>query len=161
MFEFGTFIFSIIAFLIMFWIVSVFGFKPIARMLEQRRVHVQSQIEQAEKGREDAERILAEQQRLLDEAKSEAKAILDAARARADEQGRKLVQEAQAEAERVIAEGRASIERERSEAMNEVLTRVANLTVELTTKLLQNHVDEKVQAEMLSEAEKRLGELVC
>lgn len=161
MFETGTFVMSIVMFLIMFWIVSYFGFKPIARMLESRRVHVTTQIEDAEKGRSEAEAILAEQKRLLEEAKNEARAIMEAARARADEQAQQLIRDAQAEAERVIAEGRELIERERTEALTAVLTKVSNLTVELTTKLLQSHVTAEVQQEMLSEAEKRLGELVC
>lgn len=161
MFELGTFIFSIVAFLLMFWIVSAVGFKPIAKMLEQRRVHVTSQIEEAEKSREEAERILAEQQRVLEESRKEAKAILEAARVRAEEQARTILQEAQAESARILEDGRALIERERAEAMNEVLSRVANLTVELTTKLLAEHVTAQVQEEMLAKAEKRLGELVC
>lgn len=161
MFELGTFVFSIIMFLIMFWIVSHFGFKPIQGMLEKRRDHVTTQIEDAERGRSEAEAILAEQKRLLEEAKNEARAIMDAARARADEQAQQLIRDAQAESERVLAEGRELIERERTEALNEVLTKVSELTVELTTKLLQNHVTDMVQKEMLAEAEKRLGELVC
>ncbi|KPV42818.1 F0F1 ATP synthase subunit B [Alicyclobacillus ferrooxydans] len=160
MFELGTFIFSIIAFLLMFWIVSHFGFKPIARMLEQRRAHVTSQIEDAEKGRLEAEAILAEQRRLLEEAKNEARAIMDAARARADEQAQQLIHAAQAESERVLADGRELIERERNEALASVMDQVAKLTVELTTKLLQNHVTEQLQQDMLAEAEKRIGELV-
>jgi F-type H+-transporting ATPase subunit b len=160
-FELGTFIFSIICFLIMFWIVSVFGFKPIAKMLEKRRTHIETQIHDAEQGRVEAENVLAEQRRMLDEARSEVKAMLEAARVRADEQGKKIVADAQAETERVIAGGRALIERERAEALNEVLTKVAGLTVELTTKLLHDHVTAQVHEDMLSEAEKRLGELVC
>lgn len=160
MFEVGTFIFSIVMFLVMFWIVWSFGFKPIARMLEQRREHVTSQIEEAEHGREEAERILAEQKRVLEESRNDAKAIMEAARTRAEEQTRTMIEEAQAESARVLDEGRLLIERERAEAMSEVLTKVANLTVELTTKLLAEHVTAQVQEEMLAKAERQLGELV-
>lgn len=160
MFEVGTFIFSIIMFLIMFWLVSRFGFKPIQKMLEQRRLHIETQIQEAESGRMEANRILAEQHRLLEDARKEAKNLLDVARARTEEQARKMMQDAQAEAERVLAEGRNLIERERAEAMNEVMTKVANLTVELTTKLLEGHVTAEVNQTLLSEAEQRVGELV-
>lgn len=160
MFEVGTFIMSIIMFLLMFWLVSYFGFKPIANMLEKRRNHVTTQIEEAERGRSEAQEILEEQRRLLEEAKNDARAIVEAARARADEQAQQFIKEAQAESERVLAEGRQLIERERTEALNEVLTKVSNLTVELTTKLLRDHVTDTIQQEMLKEAEQRLGELV-
>lgn len=160
MFEVGTFIFSIVMFLIMFWIVSRFGFKPIAKMLEQRRTHIETQILEAEKGRQEAQDILKQQQKILDDARNDVKNMLDAARGRADEQARKILAEAEAESERIIAEGRALIERERNEAMNGVLAKVALLTTELTTKLLQEHVSAETNAKLLSEAEARLGELV-
>jgi len=148
-------------FVVMFLIVWSVGFKPVAKMLEKRRVHVTTQIDEAERGRAEAERILAEQIRVLEESRTEAKAIMEAARVRAEEQARSMIEEAQAESARELAEGRSLIERERAEAMNEVLTKVANLTVELTTKLLAEHVTAQVQADMLAKAEQRLGELVC
>jgi len=157
----GTMIVSVVAFLIMFLIIQRFGFKPLGRMLEQRRIHIETEINEAEQGRAQAERLLAEQRQLLEQARNEAKQLLDAARSRADEQARELVQEAQTESARILAEGRQLIERERAEALNEVYTKVAALTVELTTKLLRNHVSQSVHDEMVAEAEKRLGELVC
>lgn len=160
MFEIGTFIFSIVMFLIMFLIVWRFGFRPIANMLEQRRVHIETQILDAEKGRQEAAQVLKSQQKMLDDARNEVKAMLDAARTRADEQGRKLLADANVEAERILAEGRALIERERAEAMTGVLAKVAELTCELTTKLLQTHVSAETNAALLADAEKRLGELV-
>jgi F-type H+-transporting ATPase subunit b len=160
-FELGTFVLSIVSFLIVFWIISRVGFKPLGKMLQDRRLYIETQITDAEQGRKEAEGILADQRQLLEQSRQEAKTLLDAARVRADEQAREMIREAQAEAARVLEENRAAIERERTEALNETLTKVAALTVELTTKLLHNHVSEPVHAEMLTEAEKRLGELVC
>lgn len=161
MFELGTFLLSIISFLIVFWIISKVGFKPLAKMLEQRRIHIETQISEAEQGRMQAEKILAEQRQLLEQARHDAKEMMDAARMRADEQARAMIREAQAEAARILEENRAQIERERNEALQAVLDKVAGLSVELTTKLLHNHVSSAVHEEMLAEAEKKLGELVC
>jgi F-type H+-transporting ATPase subunit b len=161
LFEFGTFVFSIVMFVIMFWIVSRFGFKPIANMLRQRRQHVEAQINEAEESRAQAERLQNEQQQMLEEARQEAKYLVESARSRADEQGRELIAQAQEEAARLLDENRKQIEQERQEALNSVLDKVSGLTVELTTKLLRDHVTEAVHKDMLAEAEKRLGELVC
>jgi len=161
LFEIGTFVFSIVMFLIMFWIVSRFGFKPIAKMLENRRAHVETQITEAEESRAQAERLLNERAQLLEEARQEARYIIESARSRADEQGRQLLVQAQAEAARMLEDNRKQIERERQEALNSVLGTVSDLTVELTTKLLHDHVSAEVHKEMLAEAEKKLGELVC
>lgn len=156
----GTLIVSLLGFLITFWIIAKVAFKPLAKMMEQRRLHIEGQIRDAEDGRAQAERILAEQRELLEQTRHDAKEIMDVARVRAETQAQDIVQQAQAETQRLLAEGRSLIERERAEAMNGVLEKVAGLTVELTTKLLRNHVTEPVHADMLGEAQKQLGELV-
>jgi F-type H+-transporting ATPase subunit b len=160
-FEVGTFLASIVSFLIVFWIIAHFGFKPFANILRKRSEYIESQINDSERARTEAEKVLAEQRKLLDEARQDAKNLLDAARVRADEQAREIIRDAQAEAGRLLEEGRALIERDRAEALNGVLEQVAALTVELTSKLLHNHVSPAVHEDMLAEAEKRLGELVC
>ena len=161
MFEFGTFVVSILGFLIMYWVIRTYGFKPLGNMLEQRSLFVQGQINEAEQTRIQAEQHLNEQRQLLDEAKHQAKDLLESARVRADEQAREIVAAAQVEAARVLEEGRELIHRERTEVLNEVLAKVSGLTVEISEKLLRQHVTAQVHEEMVAEAEQRLGELVC
>lgn len=156
----GTMIVSLLGFLITYWIIAKVAFKPLANMMNQRRIHIEGQIQSAEDGRAEAERLLAEQRELLDQARRDAKELMDVARVRAEEQAQEIVKQAQAEAQRLLAEGRSLIERERAEALNGVMEKVAGLTVELTTKLLRNHVSEPVHKDMLTEAERHLGELV-
>lgn len=159
MIQLGTLIVSVLAFLLMFLIIQRFGFKPLGKMLEQRRIHIETQIREAEGSRAHAERLLAEHRQLLDQARNEARDILDAARARSDEQARQIVEAAHEEAERLLADGRQLIERERNEALTSILDRVSALTVELTEKLLQNHVTPALHQDLLKEAEQRVGEL--
>ena len=161
MFELGTFIVSIIGFLILFWLIKVYGLPPLARMLEKRRQYVESQLGEAEQNRAQAEEILSEQRRLLEQARQQARDMLEAARARAEEQARDIVGQAQSEAQRLLEANRQMLERERAEAMQSVLAAVSALTVEISEKLLRRHVTEDVHADMLREAEQRLGELVC
>lgn len=161
MFELGTFIVSIIAFLILFWVIQRVGFKPLNNILEKRRQYVITQLTEAEESRAQAEKHLAEQRQLLDEARRQAKDLLDAARQRADEQARELLGQAQAEAQRLLESSRELIERERVEAMNAVLSAVSGLTVQISEKLLRHHVTEVEHQAMIEEAGKQLGELVC
>jgi F-type H+-transporting ATPase subunit b len=156
----GTLIVSVIGFLLTFLIIRHYGFKPMAKILDERRRYVENQISEAENGRVQAEKILAEQQELLEKTRREVNDMIEAARQRADEQATEIVAQAQEESARMLDEARQLIERERAEALSGVLDRVASLTVEISTKLLHNHVSESVHEEMLTEAEKRLGELV-
>lgn len=156
----GTMIVSLLGFIITFFIIYRVTYKPLASMMEQRRQHVEGQIRSAEEGRTEAERILMEQRQLLEEARRDAKEIMENARTRADQQAQELVAAAQAEATRLLEEGRSLIERERAEVLSGVMEQVSTLTVELATKLLRNHVSQPVHEEMLQEAQKNLVELV-
>ncbi len=161
MFEFGTFIVSIVTFLILFFVIRHFGFEPFNNILEKRRQFVIDQLNDAERNRQQAEQLLDEQRQLLENARQQARELLEAARRRADEQGREIVRLAQEEAQRLLETNRQLIERERAEAMDSVLSAVSSLTVELSEKLLRRHSGEVEHQAMIEEAEARLGELVC
>ncbi len=160
MFELGTFIVSIVGFLIVFWIIFHFGYKPFANILEKRREYVESQITDAEQRKVQADAVLAENQKLLEDARRQSKEILENARLRADEQMRSVIEAAEKESRRLLEEAREQIERERKETLDTVLQTASALTVQVAEKLLMNHVTEPVHAELEKEAEERLGELV-
>ena len=161
MFEFGTFIVSIVTFLILFFVIRHFGFEPFNNILEKRRQFVIDQLNEAERNRQQTDRLLDDQRQLLEDARQQARELLEAARRRADEQGREIVRLAQEEAQRLLETNRQLIERERAEAMDSVLSAVSSLTVELSEKLLRRHSGEVEHQAMIEEAEARLGELVC
>ncbi len=160
MFELGTFIVSIVGFLIVFWIIFHYGYKPFANILEKRREYVEAQITDAEARKVQADSVLAENQKLLEDARRQSKEILENARLRADEHMRSVIEAAEKESRRLLEEAREQIERERKETLDTVLQTASALTVQVAEKLLMNHVTEPVHAELEKEAEERLGELV-
>ncbi|MCY0902408.1 MAG: F0F1 ATP synthase subunit B [Firmicutes bacterium] len=161
MFELGTFIVSIITFLILFYFIQRYGFRPFAKVLRARYDYVTLQVTDAEQSRAQAQKFLDEQRQLLDETRHQVKDMLDAARVRADEQGREILAQAQEESARLLEENRELIERERAEMLSAVMQSVSSLTVELSEKLLRRHLAQEAHDEMVKEAEKILGELVC
>lgn len=161
LFEFGTFLVSIISFLIVFLLIRHWAFAPLANMMEKRRLYVESQLSDAENQREQAAKLANDQNELLEASRKQARDMIDHARIRAEEQAREIVEQAQAEAERVLEQGRALVERERQEAVNAVLAQVTSLTVQISEKLLRDHVSEALHDELVKEADARLGELVC
>ncbi len=161
LFEFGTFLVSIISFLIVFLLIRHWAFAPLARMMEKRRLYVEQQLSEAEGQREQAVKLASEQSELLEASRKQARDMIDHARLRAEEQAREILEGAQAEAERIMEQGRELVERERQEAINAVLAQVSSLTVQISEKLLRDHASEALHEELIQEADKRLGELVC
>ena len=160
MFELGTFIVSIVGFLIVFWIIFHYGYRPFAKILDQRRMYVESQITDAEARKVQADAVLAENQKLLDDARRQSKEVIENARLRADEHMRSVIEAAEKESRRLLEEAREQIERERKETLDTVLQTASALTVQVAEKLLMNHVTPSVHEELEKEAEARLGELV-
>ena len=160
MFELGTFVVSIVGFLIVFWIIFHYGYKPFANILDKRRQYVESQITDAEQRKVQADAVLAENQKLLDDARRQSKEFLESARLRADEHMRSVIEAAEKESRRLLEEAREQIERERKETLDTVLQTASALTVQIAEKLLMNHITASVHEELQQEAEARLGELV-
>ena len=160
MFELGTFVVSIVGFLIVFWIIFHYGYKPFANILDKRRQYVESQITDAEQRKVQADAVLAENQKLLDDARRQSKEFLESARLRADEHMRSVIEAAEKESRRLLEEAREQIERERKETLDTVLQTASALTVQIAEKLLMNHITTAVHEELQQEAEARLGELV-
>lgn len=160
MFELGTFVVSIVGFLIVFWIIFHYGYKPFANILDKRRQYVESQITDAEQRKVQADAVLAENQKLLDDARRQSKEFLESARLRADEHMRSVIEAAEKESRRLLEEAREQIERERKETLDTVLQTASALTVQIAEKLLMNHITAAVHEELQQEAEARLGELV-
>lgn len=143
--EWGTLLTQIIVFLILLIVVRKLAMGPVVAMMEKRRQHVESEISTAERNRKEAEALLAEQRRILDEARIETKAIIDRATKQANDEASRIVQEAQATAERLKADASAELAREVEKAKAELRDQMAGLSVLLASKIIEKELDEAAQ----------------
>ncbi|WP_416037061.1 hypothetical protein, partial [Rhodococcus rhodochrous] len=97
------------------------------------------------KSRQEAEALLAEQRRVLDEARVEAKAIIDRATKQAADESAKLVADAQAATERMKADASKELAREVEKAKAELRDQMTGLSVLLASKIIEKELDEAAQ----------------
>src|SRR5271166_2208542 len=103
----GTFVVELVIFLIVLGIISKWILPPLREVSETRRVRIHTALQEADSARAETQRVLAERERVLNEARAQARAIIDDANQGADqahEQGR---QRGQAEYERLLEVARA------------------------------------------------------
>jgi F-type H+-transporting ATPase subunit b len=148
----GLMIWTIVTFVIVFWVLKRYAFGRIAELLDQRRAAVQSNIEAAEHARDEAERLLDEYKQQLSEARKEATAILDRARHAGEEQKRALQDELAAEREKGIAQVQATVAAETRQALDRIKTEIAELTLAATEAVLKTKLDEAEQRRLIDEA---------
>ncbi|MEJ8544173.1 F0F1 ATP synthase subunit B [Brevibacillus borstelensis] len=141
----GDLLTQVIVFLVLLLVVRKVAMGPIVGIMEKRRQHIESQISSAEKSRQEAEALLAEQRRVLDEARVEAKAIIDRATKQAADESAKLVADAQAATERMKADASKELAREVEKAKAELRDQMTGLSVLLASKIIEKELDEAAQ----------------
>lgn len=156
--EWGSLLFQVIVFILLMIAVAKYATGPISNVLEKRRQYVENEIKTAERNRQEAEALLAEQRKLLDEARLESKAILDRVTKQANDESSRIIAEARENAERLKREATAEINREVEKAKAELQEQVAGLSVLLASKIIEKELDEAAQKASIDKFLKQVGE---
>lgn len=154
----GTIIAQLFIFIVLLALLRMYAWNPLMNVMKQREEHIASEIETAEKNREEAERYLAESKEELRKTREEAQAIIENAKQLSEKQGKEIVAKAKEEAERIKKEALAEIEREKEEAINSLKEQVASLSVMIAAKVIEKELDEKAQEELIRDYLKEVGE---
>jgi len=137
----GTFVVELVIFLIVLGIISKWILPPLQEVAETRRARIRSSLQGAEEARADCQRVLAERERLLNEARAQARAIIDDANHGADEAQEQGRQRGQAEYDRLVEISRAEIADECRRVRSELLGRLDTLVVASAERVLGARVD--------------------
>ncbi len=148
----GLLIWQVIIFGLLFILLRVLAWKPIMQSLRIREDSIQDALDSAENAKLEMTKLQSDNQKLLEEARIERDAILKQARHVSDV----LMEEAKAEAskqtEKMITEARLAINIEKKAAMAEVKTQVAELSLQITEKLLRKNLEsDKAQKSLIEE----------
>jgi len=139
---------SAINFLLFFVIIWSVAFKPVSKMLEDRKARIEQGLKDAEQARRDRENAEAERVATLAEARREANDILARAQKVAQETRDADLAATREELERIRARAAAEIEAEKVRALTEVRAEVADLALLAASRV--------VGETMTSERERRL-----
>jgi F-type H+-transporting ATPase subunit b len=148
----GLMIWTIVAFLITFFVLRKYAFGPIQRMLDERREQIRNSIEQADHARDEARRLLEEHRALMKEARGEAEQILAEARHTREAMEKRMREETEAERQRRLEETRREIAAETARALDQIRAEVADLTLEATSIVVGKKLDPETDRELISEA---------
>ena len=159
-FVFSSFLYAIVAFGLLYWLLSKYAFGPLIAMMEKRRLHVQEQLTQAEGSRSQAQKLLEDQQQALEDTRKEAYGILEQARVMSTKQTDDAIVKAKQEADRIKKEAMQDIENEKNKAIASLRSQVSGLSVLIASKIIEKQVDEQTQKQLIDQyLEKSGGQL--
>lgn len=132
----GLVFWTTIIFLLFFLILKKFAWKPILNAVKARDEMIKGSLASAEKARKEMAKLQSDNEAILKKAREEREGILKEARDVRD----KLIAEAKGraseEADKLVEKARVGIEREKTIALADIRGQVANLSVDIASKLL-------------------------
>ena len=153
--ELGVNLPSLIAYLINFilllGILSLFAYKPLLRMLDQRSETIRESLEAAERAREDAASSQEAIQEQITEARREGQRIMDQTREAAEQFRTEEMDKARQEAEAFVERARADIQRERDNALQEVRTSFGDLAITAAERVIRSSLDRRAHEDLISQ----------
>ena len=132
----------LIAFIVLVIVLWKFGWPMFEAMLEKREKTIAEALRMSEETRIESERVLAEYQQQLSEAKAQSAKIVADAKETAEAMRAEITKQAQEESAAMIEKARAAIEAEKQTAMNELRSSVADLSVDVASRLVANDLND-------------------
>jgi F-type H+-transporting ATPase subunit b len=151
-------VFTVIAFLILYWLLTRYAFGPLFSVMEKRRELVLKQMSEAAQTREQAAAYVEEQKQALQQARKEAYDIIEQSKQTGNKQAEQIIIQAKDEAVRLKDEAVREITSERNKAVAELRSEVGKASVQIASKLLQKEIKEdQVQGELVDQYLKEVG----
>ncbi len=145
--QLGLLVWNVLAFLILFFILKKFAWKPILKSLKDREQGVADSLATAEKVRAEMAQLKNENEILLAKAREERAEILKEARFTKDKIINEAKDQAKIEAGKIIVDAQAAIETQKMAALTEIRNQVGNLVVEISEKILRRQLSDKAEQE--------------
>ncbi|TKH45625.1 ATP synthase F0 subunit B [Paenibacillus terrae] len=151
-------VFTVIAFLILYWLLTRYAFGPLFSVMEKRRQLVLQQMNEAAQTREQAATYVEEQKQALQQARKEAYDIIEQSKQTGSKQAEQIIVQAKDEAVRLKDEAVREITSERNKAVAELRSEVGRASVQIASKLIQKEIKEdQVQGELVDQYLKEVG----
>ena len=134
---------SLVNLLILTWIIKRFLYKPVKKMMDARRAAIDDDYAQAKTAREEAEQTRQNYEEAMAAAKMTGDQIIADANRTAEFRSNEIVAEARERASEIRRQAEADAVLERKKAEDEMKHEIANVSAQLTGKLLQREINEE------------------
>jgi len=147
---------QIINFLIIFYLLKRFLYKPVLGMLKKREDKIKEGIKQAEEARVTLERTLEQEKMIFAKAHEETKSLIADAKTQALEVSKEVEENTKKQAEKILLDAKAQIEQDAKRIETELGEKISILAKETLEKSLQGVFGEREQKQILEKALKNI-----
>jgi F-type H+-transporting ATPase subunit b len=143
----GLIFWTLLAFLIVFFILKKFAWSAILKGLNDRETNITEAIASAEKVKKEMAQLKSENENLLAAAREERTAMLKEAKEMKDKMISDAKNDAKDQAARIIAEAQASINQQKMAALTDIKNHVGKMVVEVSEKIIRKQLSNPAEQE--------------
>ena len=154
----GDFILVAGSFLLLIILIKKFAWENTTSTFEQRAKKISDDIDGAESARQKAEDLAQKRETELAGSRQEATTIIENAKETAEKNKAGILADAADEAGRLKEKANQEIAQTKAEAMNSIKGDVADLTVNLASKILGQKLDQEAHKELIDRYIDKLGD---
>jgi len=144
----GLIFWTLLSFLIVFFILKKFAWKQIIDGLNERESNIANSIASAEKVKAEMAQLKSENETLLQSAREERANMLKEAKEIKDKMINDAKEEAKAQATKIINDANAAIHQQKMAALTDIKNQVGKMVVEVSEKILRRELSDKAQQEV-------------
>ena len=133
---------SFVSFLLIFWILKKWVFKPVSDILDKRKELIEKGVENAEASSAALENAKSEAQEIIKEAHTEAHGLMIQAKSQSDETINSAKTKAEKEAEVIMSQAREQIEQEKAQAEQDVSDKMVEMVSLGVSRVLKDDLTE-------------------
>lgn len=138
--ELGLFVWTLVAFLAVFFILRKFAWKPILNALSERETGIADSIASAERLKKEMSQMQAENEKIMADAREKRSQILKEAKEEYERIIGRTKEDTKAIADKMMADAQQQIHQQKMAALTEVKNEIGKLAVEVAEKVLRKQL---------------------
>jgi F-type H+-transporting ATPase subunit b len=149
--NFGLFFWTWLVFFALLYLLKKFAWPPLVKATVEREKRIEAQLEEAERRNKEAQALLEEHKRLLEESRSKAHAMISEAKSFAEKERAAALEKTRQEQEELLARALRDIAGERDRAVAELRREAVDLSLAAAAKLVGQRLDSETDRKIVQE----------
>jgi F-type H+-transporting ATPase subunit b len=145
--SFGLIIWTLLAFLIVLFVLRKFAWGPILSALNERERTIADSLATAEKVKTEMAQLKSENEALLAKAREERTAMLKEAKDTKDKIISEAKEQAKLEAGKIMADANIALQNQKMAALTDVKNQIGNMVIEISEKVIRRSLEQKSEQE--------------
>lgn len=153
----GLLLWTIITFVVLLLILWKAAWKPVVEALDARAEKVRSDIESADRARQEAEKLLTQHKEMMEQARNEAAKIIADGKSAAENIRNEIIDKANTDAKDLSERAKKEINLAKDKALSEIKAEVVILSTEIAAKIISKNLNPDDQKVLVEETLNKVG----